>query len=132
MRASLAVALTGLGTYGVIWTLAAFAMRFSGVPKGFPPFTTLPLLSGVCGGFIGASAVYVLMRQVASQPNRNFLFLSIAVLALSFLLPLRLSFTSSSRFAGVTPAAQIMLVLIHAVIAAAVVTILTRTKGLPS
>jgi hypothetical protein len=53
----------------------------------------------------------------------------IGALALSFALPLRLSFTKSHRFAGVTPSAQAMLVLMHTVIATvAVVTLLGESK----
>jgi hypothetical protein len=105
-------------------------MRFSGVPKGFPPFTALPLLSGVCGGFLGACIIYAFIRRFSEQPDRTFFFVSIAVLALSFLLPLRLSFTRSARFVGVTPAAQMILALLHTVIATAAVSVLTKTKGL--
>ncbi len=47
-----------VGTFVVTWLFARIALHFSGVPKGFSPFTTLPLLSGVVGGFVGASAGY--------------------------------------------------------------------------
>jgi hypothetical protein len=124
------VALTAAGTYLLLWLLAALALRFTGVPKGFPPFTALPLLSGVFGGFLGASAVYALIGAVSRQPNRIFLFISLAVLALSFALPLRLSFTKSHRFVGATPAAQMTLALMHTVIATAAVAVLTGTEGL--
>jgi hypothetical protein len=130
MKSLLAVVLTALGTYAAVWLLGAAAMRFSGVPKGFPPFTALPLFSGLCGGFLGAWIIYAFIRRFDEQPDRTFFFVSIAILALSFLLPLRLSFTKSVRFAGVTPAAQMMLALMHTVIAAAAVSVLTRTKGL--
>jgi hypothetical protein len=124
------VALTAAGTFVLIRLIAAVAVRVTGVPKDFPPFTTLPLLSGVLGGFICASAVYALIRAVSAQPERVFFVVSIAVLALSFALPLRLSFTKSPRFAGVTPAAQMTLALMHTVIATAAMTVLTRTEGL--
>jgi hypothetical protein len=127
MKTILEVALTAFGTFLIIWLLAAGAMKFTGVPKGFAPFTPLPLLSGVVGGFLGASATYQLVKAVSAQPNRVFFFVSIAVLALSFGLPLRLSFTKLHRFAGVTPAAQMALALIHAVVATSAVTVLTRT-----
>jgi hypothetical protein len=45
------------------------------------------------------------------------LFIAVGVLALSFALPLRLSFAESDRFAGVTPSAQMVLVLMHTVVA---------------
>ena len=131
MKMPSAIFLAAVGTYLAIWLMAALAMRFTGVPKGFPPFTALPLLSGVLGGFLGAWAVFAIIRAVSAQPNRTFLFVSIAVLALSFALPLRLSFTRAPRFFGVTPAAQMMLALMHTVIATAAVTILTRAASLP-
>jgi hypothetical protein len=130
MRTLPTVAIVALGTYFLIWLMAMLAMRFTGVPQGFPPFTALPLLSGVVGGFLGASAVYALIRVISAQPSRMFLLVAIAVLVLSFGLPLRLSFTRSPRFVGVTPAAQMTLALMHTVIATAAVTVLTRTEGL--
>lgn len=130
MRMLPTVAIVVLGTYLLIWLIATLAMRFTGVPQGFPPFTPLPLLSGVVGGFLGASAVYALIRAISEQPSRMFLFVAIAVLVLSFGLPVRLSFTKSRRFLGVTPAAQMTLALMHTVIATAAVTVLTRTEGL--
>jgi hypothetical protein len=131
MRLFAAVTLTAMGTFILVRLLAVLAIRFTGVPKGFPPFTTLPLFSGVLGGFLCASAVYGLIRLVFAQPNRDFLFVSLATLALSFGLPLRLSFTRLPRFSGVTPAAQMTLALMHTVIATAVVTTLTRMGRLP-
>ena len=57
--------------------------------------------------------------------GKMFLLVAVCALALSFALPLRLSFTKSHRFAGVTPSAQAMLVLMHTVVATvAVVTLL--------
>ena len=57
-------------------------------------------------------------------------FVSIVVLALSFGLPLRLSFTKSHRFAGVTPSAQMVLALLHTTIATVAVAVLTNSKQL--
>ena len=125
MRFVFTLLATIAGTFVAVWLLANVALRITGVPKGFPPFTVLPLLSGVVGGFIGASAVYFLLTTISANPNRSMFFVSIAVLALSFGLPLRLSFT---RFAGVTPSAQMMLALLHTTIATAAVTVLTSSK----
>jgi hypothetical protein len=55
-------------------------------------------------------------------------FVAMGALVLSFGLPLRLSFTKSRRFAGVPPSAQMMLVLMHAVVATAVVVTLLETR----
>jgi hypothetical protein len=63
--------------------------------------------------------------RIRTHPEKMFLFVAVGALALSFALPLRLSFTKSHRFAGVTPSAQAMLVLMHTVVATvAVVTLL--------
>ena len=126
MRTILNETLTALATFLVIWALSFVALKTTGVPDGFPPFTKLPLASGVAGGFLGCSALYALIRVAASNPNRMFCFVAIAYLVLSFALPVRLSFTKSPRFAGVTPAAQMMLVLFHTIVAACSVSILTH------
>ena len=98
--------------------LIGFAgLRITHVPKGFPPFTLLPILSGAVGGDVFASMTYAIIQVVSKQPERVFLFVAVGVLALSFALPLRLSFTKSVRFAGVTPSAQMVLVLMHTVVA---------------
>ena len=93
------------------------AVKLTRVPQGFPPFTALPILSGAVGGAVLASLVYAGLRATSREPDRLFFFVSIAFFALSLGLPLRLSFTRSLRFAGVTPAAQMVLVLMHAVVA---------------
>ena len=122
--------ITAVGTYAIVSLIAVVAMRATGVPKGFPPFTSLPLLSGVAGGFVGAAIVYSVIRLLSARPDRTFFFIALVTLAISFALPLRLSFTKSKRFAGVTPAAQMALVLLHTVIATAAVSVLTRTEGI--
>jgi hypothetical protein len=115
-------------TFALEYGLAMLAMRFTGVPKGFPPFTALPVLSGVIGGFVLATITYALVKLTSSDPNRTFLLIAIATLALSFSLPIRLSFTKSKRFAGVTPSAQMVLALMHTVLATSAVSVLTRSN----
>ena len=76
-----------------------------------------------------ASLTYAVLKAVSAHPEKMFLFVAVAALALSFALPLRLSFTKSHRFAGVTPSAQAILVLMHTVVATvAVVTLLADPK----
>jgi len=119
------------GTVALIVDLAigAAAPRFTHVPKDFPPFTFLPILSGTFGGAILASIVYSLLKAFVKQPDRTFFFVAAATLALSFALPLRLSFTQSHRFAGVTTSAQMVLILMHTVVATvSVVTLLIRPE----
>ena len=105
--------------------IATAAVRLTRVPQTFPPFTFLPILSGTVGGTVLASLVYSGIRAASSQPDRLFFFVTLTVFALSLGLPLRLSFTQSVRFAGVTPAAQMVLVLMHAVVAAVSFVVLT-------
>jgi uncharacterized protein DUF6069 len=109
--------------------IALAGLRFTNVPSDFPPFTLLPILSGCLGGVVMASLTYAVLKAVSAQPERIFLFVAVSALALSFALPLRLSFTKSRRFAGVTPSAQAILVLMHTVVATvAVVTLLADPK----
>ena len=132
MKALGEVATAALGTFVLTWLIGVAAMSLTGVPKGFPPFTPLPLLSGVIGGFLSATLVYRFIGAISTQPTRTFLFVSMAVLVLSFGLPLLLSFTRSPRFVGVTPSAQMTLLVIHTVVAASAVTVLTRMAEVSS
>lgn len=106
------------------------APKFTRVSQDFPPFTLLPILSGAVGGAILASVVYSIIRVETRNPDRTFFFVSLGVFALSLSLPLRLSFTRSHRFAGVTPAAQMVLVLMHAIVAVVSFIVLTSRSDL--
>ena len=117
-----------LAVFSLDTLLAQIALRITGVPKGFPPFTALPILSGVIGGFLLAAITYAVLQLITPQANRFMFFIAIAALALSFALPIRLSFTKSKRFAGVTPAAQMFLALMHTVVATGAVTALTAVR----
>ncbi len=128
MKATSTIFVAAAGTFFLIWLIASLAMRSTGVPKGFPPFTVLPLLSGVVGGYLGATVIYLILRSVVGNPNRAFLFIAMTLLALSFALPIRLSYTKSHRFFGVTPAAQMALALIHTTLATLIVAVLTSPK----
>ena len=94
--------------------IALGGFRFTPVPRDFPPFTLLPILAGTMTGAVFASLSYAIIQTVSRQPEKTFLFVA---LVLSFALPLRLSFTTSVRFAGVTPTAQMLLVLMQTVAA---------------
>jgi hypothetical protein len=109
--------------------LARIGISLTQVPDDFPPFTMLPILSGCAGGVLMAALTYAVLKVLSAQPERMFLFVAVAALAVSFALPLRLSFTKSKRFAGVTPGAQAVLILMHAVVAtSAVVALLAEPK----
>lgn len=112
------------------YPVARGAVMLTAVPKDFPPFTALPILSGVVIAPMVAASIYAAIKLAnPSDPDRIFFFVTLAVFALSLGLPLRLSFTQSARFAGVTPQAQMILVLLHAIVAVCTFLALTyRTK----
>ena len=125
MRPIMLTLLAGGISLAVDLAIGFAALRFTRVPADFPPFTFLPVLAGTVGGTILASAVYSTIKNAARNPDRVFFFASLAAFALSLLLPLRLSFTRSPRFAGATPSAQMVLVLMHAVVAVTAFVVLT-------
>ena len=128
LRALLLVLLASSLAFVAAFLIGQVGLRFTAVPKDFPPFTALPILSGAVGGAVLASLSYAIIQAVSKQPEKTFLFVAVAALALSFALPLRLSFTKSARFAGVTPSAQMIQVLMHAAVATiSVVTVLAKS-----
>jgi len=129
LRMSLLILFACTFAFAIDIMIALAGLRFTDVPSDFPPFTLLPILSGCVGGVVMASLTYAVLKLVSAHPEKMFLFVAVGALALSFALPLRLSFTKSRRFAGVTPSAQAMLVLMHTVVATvAVVTLLADPK----
>ena len=129
MRTVVLTLIAGIVALVVDMAIGSAAVRLTRVPQDFPPFTLLPILSGTIGGAVLASAVYGVIRMVARNPDRIFFFVTLAVFALSLGLPLRLSYTRSHRFAGVTPSAQMVLVLMHAVVATVSFVTLTAKPG---
>ena len=129
LRISLLMLFACTFAFAIDIMIALAGLRLTNVPSDFPPFTLLPILSGCVGGVVMASLTYAILKAVSAHPERVFLFVAVCALALSFALPLRLSFTKSPRFAGVTPSAQAVLVLMHTVVATiAVVTLLADPK----
>src|SRR5437667_6089121 len=111
LRAMLISALAIGIAFGIDLIIGRAGVRIAQVPTDFPPFTALPILSGAAGGIVLASIGYTIAQAISERPQRTFLLIAIAALAISFALPLRLSFTKSRRFAGVTPTAPILMVL---------------------
>lgn len=94
--------------------------RLTGVPKDFPPFSPLPIISGSVGGPIIATSGYLaLWLLIPNQVllNAVFALAGVVLLVASYSLPRRLSFTRSPRFAGVTVAAQLALGFLHTLVA---------------
>lgn len=108
------------------FVIASLALRFTGVPRGFPPFTILPLAAGSIGGALLAALVYAAMQSLFPHSGTTFPVIAGLTLLVSFLLPLRLSYTKSPRFAGVTLPAQITLGVMHTVVAVCSVSLLLR------
>ena len=129
LRISLLFLLACGFAFTIDYAIARLGVHLTKVPSDFPPFTLLPILSGCVGGVLMAAVTYAAINAFSVHPQRVFLFVAVAALALSFALPLRLSFTKSRRFAGVTPGAQAILVLMHTVVATtAVVMLLAKPK----
>jgi hypothetical protein len=128
MRTLLLTFLAGSIAFIVDLAIGAAAPHFTRAPQSFPPFTTLPILAGTFGGATCASIVYSIIKMNARNPDRVFFFVSLAVFALALGLPLRLSYARSPRFSGVTPSAQMVLVLMHAVVATVSFVTLTTSQ----
>ncbi|MGH9622317.1 MAG: hypothetical protein ACRD45_21745 [Bryobacteraceae bacterium] len=79
-----------------------------------------------------ATLAYAVVKFTSCYPNRTFLLITVVALAISFALPVHLSFTKSKHFAGVTNSAQMVLVLMHTVLATSAVTVLTRSPEVDS
>jgi uncharacterized protein involved in response to NO len=94
-------------------------LRVTGVPATFPPLLPQQVLSGTIGGaFLVALGYWLLSALISNRNTRHLVFLALGLMLLiaSFHLPYRLSYTTSSRFAGVTFAAQIGQALLHTIV----------------
>ena len=94
-------------------------LRITGVPATYPPLLPQQVLSGTIGGALLVALGYGLLSAfIANRSTRHFVFLVLGVVLLlaSFYLPYRLSYTTSPRFAGVTPAAQVGQALLHTLV----------------
>ena len=92
-------------------------LRISGVPPTYPPLLPQQIVSGTIGGPLLVALGYALLGAILpDKKTRHLVFVALALVLLvaSFHLPYRLSYTKSSRFAGVTLAAQIGQALLHA------------------
>lgn len=99
--------------------LALVLRRLTGVPRTYPPLSPLPVVSGTVGGALLVTLGYWLLAAIFADPNvRAIVFIALGslLLAASFHLPYRLSYTKSPRFAGVTPAAQVGQAVLHSIV----------------
>jgi hypothetical protein len=122
----------GAWSFVITWVMAQIASQTTGVPEAFPPFTWAPLATACFGGAVLGTAIYQLLRKITRWANPIFVGLAILTVSGSLALPYRLGYTQSKRFAGATPSAQGVLVLMHLVVAGLVTTSLVRAKALRS
>jgi hypothetical protein len=115
----------GLVSFAAAMGIALVAQQSTGVPEGFPPFTVGPVAAACFGSAVLGSGVFLLLRRLTRRPERWMWWISAVVIAGSLALPYRLGYTQSKRFAGATPAAQSVLVLLHLIVGGTVTTALT-------
>jgi hypothetical protein len=107
----------GFCALGLNYPLARVAAKITDVPSDWPPFTFVPQFAGCIGGSLLAGVVGTLIGKSTNSPRIIFMWIALVCLTLSFGLPLRLSFTQSSRFAGTTVFAQVFLAGLHSIVA---------------
>ena len=121
--------MAGFCALGLNYPLASVATKITGVPADWPPFTFLPQFAGCIGGSLLAGMVATLVGKSTGSPRIIFLWIALVCLTLSFGLPLRLSFTQSSRFIGTTVFAQFFLAGLHSIVAVTNCLFLFRFAG---
>lgn len=91
------------------------------MPLSFPPVPAFTVM-----GVLGAWGVFALIRKRAENPNRMFLWISLIVLALSFVPNILMLSISIPGLIGVTTAGVWVLMLMHVVTAGIVVPLFVR------
>lgn len=119
---SLAVHLLGwsLATFAVCFAFARTAALVLRTPPAFAPFSVPPILTGSLGGVIGANLVYFSIAAVTLHPWPFMVAMTLAVLALSISLPLRLLRprpNRSPRFQGANKVVVLALFAMHGIVA---------------
>lgn len=98
--------------------IARVAARLTAAPRAFAPFTLLPVASGGFGGALAASVIFWTLNLIFEHPQIVFVANSIVALLASFHLPFRLTNHRSPRFAGARFSMQLILCLMHIIVAA--------------
>lgn len=121
VRATVATVLAGLVNAGLVAGATA-----AGVGEGFRAISYPPVLFLTVAGVVGATVLYALLLRRSETPKRTFIRVAVAVLVLSFLPDLvLLALDPAATVGGV-----VVLMLMHVVVAAASVGVLTRGVGL--
>lgn len=81
--------LAGAIALGINAASASLALKFTGVPRGFPPFTIYAPLAGCIGGSVLAALAYATIQALAPQPETIFVAAAALTLLASFSLPRR-------------------------------------------
>ena len=112
-----------------IVALAIMRMAFN-APATFSPFFYGSVIELTAAGVIAAAAVYVCMGLIFKKRDRNkdFIWVSIVALILSFIPDLLLPFSSDADNAGATWPIVVALMLLHVI--PAVFVILGFTRGI--
>ena len=125
MRIVLATALAVAMAVPLDLAIEAFARQAFAVSPVFPPFQG-SVAPYTAGGLILAGVVYALVRRMVRDADRAFVRLAIATLVLSWIPDAALLFINEP---GATVPAVTSLMVMHAVSAAIVVTLLVRIAG---
>lgn len=125
MRIVLATAVALVIAVPVNLAIEAFARQAFAVPPEFPPFqgTVAPYTAG---GVILAGVVYAALRRFVRDADRVFVWVAIVTLVLSWIPDVALLFINEP---GATVPGVAALMVMHAVAAAIVVTLLVRFAG---
>ncbi|WP_201287818.1 DUF6069 family protein [Salinirussus salinus] len=120
-RAAVAAVLAGAVNAALVAGATA-----AGVGEGFRAVSYPPVLFLTVVGVVGATLVYALLLRRSRAPRRTFVRVAAAVLVLSFLPDLALLALDPAATVG----GVVVLMLMHVVVAAASVGVLTRRVGL--
>jgi hypothetical protein len=120
-RAAVATVLAGAVNAALVAGATA-----AGVGEGFRAVSYPPVLFLTVAGVVGAAVVYALLLRRSRTPRRTFVRVAAAVLVLSFLPDLALLALDPAATVG----GVVVLMLMHVVVAAASVGVLTRGAGL--
>ena len=94
------------------------------VPDTFMTLSLLPVALWSVLGTSGATLTFVAVRRYAANPKKTFIRIALVVLVLSFIPDILLLQIQSGPFGGATPAAALVLMLMHVVAAAASVSVI--------
>lgn len=112
--------------------VAFLFLKTTGVPPTYPPLLPQQIIAGTIGGAFLVTLGYWLLSSLFRDQKKVvaiFVILGVALCIASFYLPYRLSYTTSARFAGVTPAAQIGQAFLHALVVGLSMMCFLRHRG---